>query len=170
MRQSRRASAPTAPARRAPRRPALVQPALESEVALTALDVLVAVGGDDQRQRRPARERRPQTLDRGLVERAGRLVEQQQPRLAQQRASERELLHHPGRAAIDARGGDLAPGRARYELLDLAPGARGRLAQAGEREQVLASGQPQVERALLRERGSDALAGGARSRLCALDT
>src|SRR3954467_11182800 len=78
----------------------------EAQRALAARRVVVVVGGDQDRRLGPALERCPHPGDRLVVQRAGRLVEQEGPRVAEQRAGEGELLEHPGRAAVAALGED----------------------------------------------------------------
>src|SRR4051812_31650858 len=72
----------------------------EAQRALAARGVVVVMGGDEDGRLGPALERSPDPPDRIVVQRAGRLVEQQDPRVAEQRPGERELLEHPGRAAV----------------------------------------------------------------------
>src|SRR3954454_7325946 len=76
----------------------------EAQRAMAARRVVVVVGGDQDGRLRPALERSPDPGNRPVVQRAGGLVEQQDPRVAEQRAGERQLLEHPGRAAVAALG------------------------------------------------------------------
>src|SRR5205823_6306087 len=72
-----------------------------------------------------------------------------------------ELLDHAAGAAIDPTGGDLLELELRQQSLDVFSRAFDGFAQSRKRNEVLASGQTQVERSLLRKRGPDASPRGA---------
>src|SRR6476646_6110338 len=123
--------------------------AAEVQVAATARRVLGSVAGDQGGDARAAAQAGPQPLDRLLVERARRLVEQQDLGAAEQRAGEGHLLDHARRAGVQAPTRDLLQLELLDEGLHLLQRRTGRaVAQTGEDPQVLAAGQAQVERAL----------------------
>ena len=86
----------------------------------------------------------------GRIETAGRFVEQQQPRTAQQRRGEAESLTHPGRVAADPVVGATAETDSLQRGVDL-PGARAPSVELGQQPQVGAPGQIRVEAGLLDE-------------------
>ena len=119
---------------------------------MASRDVGVVVGRNDERQLGTAVEGGPESLHGVLVERSCRLVEEEQLRVADERAGQGELLDHPGRAAVDALGGDFG----QLELLDerihcrRGPSAAG-MTNAGEEEEIRVAGETLVERSLLAE-------------------
>src|SRR4051794_14794180 len=122
----------------------------EAQRAVAARRVVVVVGGDQDRRLGPALERGPHPRDRLVVQRPGRLVEEQDTWVAEQRAREGELLEHPGRAAVAALGQDGAD----LQLLGERVDGAGRLrrvqpAHPGVEAQVGRAGEPQIEGALL---------------------
>src|SRR5919197_1498998 len=128
------------------------------------------MGGHDERDSTAPVDRMPKPLDGVGVQRAGRLVEQEQFRFGDERAREGELLDHSCRAAV-------RPGREDGSQLELfakivypphrlpAPHA----SRAREENQVLAAREPQVERPLLRERYPDQASGWEAPSLVAAD-
>src|SRR3954469_5009938 len=77
------------------------------ERTATVRGVVGSVAGQDQGEMGAGGGRPPEAADRLAVERAGRLVEEQQLGRSQQRSRERDLLHHAGGAGVQAAGCDL---------------------------------------------------------------
>ena len=81
--------------------------------------------------------------DAGRIQPVGGLVEQEQPRVAQQRRRDPESLLHPEGVALDLVARPFAEADELEQLLD--PTARGGRAGGGEGAQVLAARQVRVE-------------------------
>jgi hypothetical protein len=125
------------------------------DTPVTALEILLQVRRDQGGDRRTALERSPESTAGLLVERARRLVEQDDGGIAEESPGKPELLHHAGGATVDALGGDVLELELFLERGDSMPGlALGSGVQTGEEEQVHVSGQPKVERPLLGEGGT----------------
>lgn len=133
------------------------------------LEVLPAMGRH-QHGAPPVLERGPEALGRSCVQRASRLVEKQEPRLAEQRSRERELLQHPRRAAVGSLGEDLGQVELFLEFANGPLRTPARVtAQASEEHEVVPRREPHVERALLRQRDTDEPACSERARGMAAD-
>jgi len=121
---------------------------------MTALNVVVDMGGDEKGNARAALDGGPQSLTGRVVQGLGRLVENEKGRVAEQGAGDAELLNHAGRAAVDPLGDDV------IELELLLERAHGRFCLRGGsgpkarvEDEVRVAGQAEVERPFLRERG-----------------
>src|SRR5215216_631583 len=137
---------------------------------VTELHVLVEMGCNKGGGPAPALERPPKTSSRVSVERARRLIEEDDHRIAQKRAGKGQLLHHAGRAPIDALSRDVRD----LEFFDQRVDGPGSLApvvisHAGEEQEVGSAAQSEVERALLRERRANETAGGKLARFVPVD-
>src|SRR5262245_52928297 len=71
------------------------------DAAATALDVLIEVGCHHDAGSRSALERLPEPLARVRIQRARRLVQENERRITEQGARESHLLDHPRRSAVD---------------------------------------------------------------------
>jgi hypothetical protein len=128
-------------------------------------NVGVAVCCDDERQSRAPVEGRPESLDGGVVKRAGGLVKKHDLRVAHERSGERELLDHPCRAAVDALCADFTQLELFDKRIDRGFGSVPVDApNAGEEHKVRVPGETLVERSLLAERRTDQSPG--RNRAC----
>src|SRR5205807_2618022 len=74
---------------------------------LAASEIIGMVGRHEDPGLGPAVDGRPEALDRLAVERAGGLVEDEQPRVAEEGTSQPDLLEHATRAAVEPLGGDV---------------------------------------------------------------
>ena len=95
-------------------------------------------------------ERLAHRHDAGRIEPVGRLVEEEQARVAQEGGGDPEPLLHPERIRLDLVPRPIAEPDELEQLLD--PALRGRRSGGGERPQVLAAGQVRVEGRRLDER------------------
>ena len=125
--------------------------------------IVSPVGRDQDRHLGSSLDRGPEDLDSGVVERARRLVEQEQRWLPDQPARERELLEHPRRTSVEPPGKDLGEPQLGVELLHppacLVPVEA---ADLGEEEQIRPPGETKVEGAILRQQCADQAAGSER--------
>jgi hypothetical protein len=75
---------------------------MEIETSMATANVLVAMGGEDERELRPRFERRPEALARLRVEGSCRLVEECEGGIPDESPGESQLLNHARRASIDS--------------------------------------------------------------------
>jgi hypothetical protein len=134
------------------------------------IEVIRSVRCDQYCRVRSPVERGPQARDRAFVERARGLVEDQEARGAEKRAREPNLLEHSSRAGVEPLLRDVPDLELVLEGANILEcrGPAG-MPELREEEQVLASAQAQVERALLRKRCADEAGRGLASGFMAVD-
>src|ERR687898_3196669 len=144
MRKSRRTSATMARSRGSL--------GVKVDLVVAVREVIFSVRGDQDGELRSPVDCVPQPADRVSVEGSGGLVEQQQLRVAEERAGERDLLEHPAGAPVHPVARDVGDLQLVLDRSHLAGRrAPGGVTQARVEEQVLVTREAQIERSLLGE-------------------
>ena len=113
------------------------------------------VGGDNHCHQRATLDRGPEPLNGVIVQGPRRLVQHKEPRLADKGPSERQLLDHAARVAVDSLAGEIRDVQLVDEVRHRAARTRNRVSQPREGQQVDVAGEAQIKRPLLRKRHAD---------------